>query len=91
MTGAEPKQLNLGVAMVALLGGADGLDHYRKLATDCLTIIKPGGLLLLEHGIDQQTAIIEILSEHGWEAVEGHNDYSGNPRAVSARAPAGQA
>ena len=79
---AEPK--------VALLGGADGLDHYRRLAAECLSIITPGGLLLLEHGIDQQHAIIEILSEQGWQDVAGHNDYSGNPRAVSARAPAGQ-
>lgn len=76
--------------MVALLGGADGLDNYRRLASDCLTIIKPGGLLLLEHGIDQQPAIMEILQTSGWQAVEGHTDYSGKPRAVSARAPAGQ-
>ena len=57
--------------MVALLGGADGLDHYRKLATDCLAIIRPGGLLLLEHGIDQQPAIMEILVKYGWDDVEG--------------------
>ena len=48
--------------MVALLGGSDGLDHYRRLAGECPGIIKPGGLLLLEHGIDQQTAIIRWQS-----------------------------
>lgn len=77
--------------MVALLGGPDGLDHYRKLAADCRPIVRPGGLLLLEHGIDQQAAIMEILTEQGWEKTVAHNDYSGNPRAVAARAPAGQA
>ena len=77
--------------MVALLGGPDGLDHYRKLAADCMSIINPGGLLLLEHGIDQQSAIMEILAEQGWEETAAHNDYSGNPRAVTARPSAGQA
>ena len=75
---------------VALLGGTDGLDHYRRLAVDCKVIIKPGGLLLLEHGIDQQSAIVDMLAQHGWEHVQGHNDLSGGPRVVTARAPAGQ-
>jgi len=76
--------------MVALLGGADGLDHYRKLASDCKAIIRPGGRLLLEHGIDQQQAIADILTQCGWQGVQCHNDYSGNPRAVTASAPTGQ-
>lgn len=75
---------------VALLGGADGLDHYRLLAVDCRAISKDGGLLLLEHGIDQQQAIIDLLQSAGWLDVRGHHDYAGNPRAVSARSPAGQ-
>ena len=75
--------------MVALKGGDDGLDHYRRLAADCLTIIKPGGQLALEHGIDQQEAIMALLQEAGWMDIQPHNDYSGSPRAVTARNPAG--
>jgi release factor glutamine methyltransferase len=76
--------------MVALLGGSDGLDNYRVLAKDCRPIIRAGGLLLLEHGIDQQAAIEDILAAQGWQDIERHRDYAGNPRAVSARSPAGQ-
>ena len=75
---------------VALLGGADGLDHYKKLACECRGIIRPGGMLLLEHGIDQQRAIVELLLQNGWTTVQGHNDYFGNPRVVTARGPARQ-
>jgi len=75
---------------VSLLGGADGLDAYRVLAKDCKTIIKAGGLLILEHGIDQQLAITDILAAQGWLDIQCHQDYQGNPRAISARALTGQ-
>lgn len=75
---------------IALIGGADGLAAYRLLAMECLAIIEADGMLLLEHGIDQQPAIAGLLASHGWQDVRCHQDYQGNPRAVSARAPGGQ-
>ncbi|MDH3532353.1 MAG: peptide chain release factor N(5)-glutamine methyltransferase [Gammaproteobacteria bacterium] len=76
--------------LVSLLGGADGLDAYRVLASECKNIIEPGGLLILEHGIDQQEGIADLLATHGWQDIQRHRDYQGNPRAISARGPGGQ-
>ncbi|HEY8002993.1 MAG TPA: peptide chain release factor N(5)-glutamine methyltransferase [Phenylobacterium sp.] len=33
---------------LALEGGADGLDHYRRLAPEILRVLKPGGRLLIQ-------------------------------------------
>lgn len=76
--------------LLALVAGADGLDAIRVLAHSCTTIVADGGLLLLEHGIDQHQAVAEILAPHDWQDIRCHNDYAGNPRVTSARWPAGQ-
>lgn len=81
--GAEP--------LLALVAGADGLDAIRILAQSCTTIIEDGGLLLLEHGIDQHHAVADILAQHRWKEIQSHTDCAGKPRVTSARWRAGQA
>ena len=56
--------------ILALDGGADGLDAYRALARDTGKILKPEGLLFLEIGIGQREAIIRLFQEKGWKAKE---------------------
>jgi release factor glutamine methyltransferase len=46
---------------VALCGGADGLDIYRRLAKELPFVIKPGGYILLEIGIDQREDVEQII------------------------------
>ncbi|MGI9220218.1 MAG: peptide chain release factor N(5)-glutamine methyltransferase [Woeseiaceae bacterium] len=70
---------------LALTSGEDGLDAIRRLAGDCRDIIDDNGLLLLEHGNDQQAAVARILSENGWHDIVCVNDYAGHPRLTTAR------
>ena len=69
----------------ALVAGADGLDAIRVLAADCADIMRPGGLLLIEHGFDQAEDVAALLAEHGWIDIQCHNDLAGLPRVTAAR------
>jgi len=70
---------------MALVSGGDGLDSIRRLARDCQSIIANDGLLILEHGNDQQVAVAEILANNSWRDIACVDDYAGKPRMTSAR------
>ena len=70
---------------MALVSGGDGLDSIRRLARDCQSIIANDGLLILEHGNDQQAAVAEILANNCWRDIACVDDYAGKPRMTSAR------
>ena len=69
----------------ALVAGADGLDAIRVLTRDCSGILRPGGLLLIEHGFDQAADVAALLESHGWTDIQCHNDLAGLPRVTAAR------
>jgi release factor glutamine methyltransferase len=70
---------------LALDGGSDGLDFYRKLAVEGHGRLRPNGRLMVEFGDGQEARIREILVQHKW-IVEGiQPDYSGRPRILTAR------
>ena len=69
----------------ALVAGPDGLDAIRILASDCGAILEENGVLLVEHGAEQQTDVAAILRASGWSEIVGHNDYAGLPRVTLAR------
>jgi len=69
----------------ALVAGPDGLDAIRILARDCGAILDENGVLLVEHGAEQQADIATILEASGWSEIVGHNDYAGLPRVTVAR------
>lgn len=70
--------------MLALQAGDKGLDAIEILARDCCSIIAADGLLVLEHGAEQEQAVAELLKTHGWANIRCYNDYSGLPRVTSA-------
>ena len=70
---------------LALISGSDGLEAIRRLAHDCLAVIEDGGLLALEHGNEQHTAVADILESNGWRDIACFDDYAGNPRVTTAR------
>ncbi len=70
---------------LALAAGADGLDAIDVLARDCPAIIAADGLLVLEHGAEQKSAVAERLIAYGWQHIRCYDDYSGFPRVTSAR------
>ncbi len=68
--------------MLALDGGADGLDCYRQLAGRIPAMLNPGGWLLVEVGSGQAESVQELFRCAGLENVYVRNDYAGIPRVV---------
>ena len=70
---------------LALDGGTDGLDFYRRIAAEAPNWLKPDGKLMFELGHDQAAGVREICERQMWvvEAVEP--DYSRIPRILIAR------
>ena len=69
---------------IALSGGTDGLDFYRRLAGEALFHLFPHGRIYLEIGFDQGKDVSRLLTENGFTDVKVHKDYCGNDRVVSA-------
>ena len=69
----------------ALDGGADGLDFYRRLATEARPFLKPGGKIMLEFGDGQADAIKIIFENEKWVVEAVQADYSQRARILVAR------
>lgn len=69
---------------LALDGGADGLDFYRRLASEAPARLNVGGGLLAEFGDGQENAVERLFNEAGWSRVAVHKDLSGRPRVIEA-------
>jgi release factor glutamine methyltransferase len=72
---------------MALYGGADGLDLVRTLSATALRLLRPGGLLVIEHGELQGESIRDILGANGWRAAATHRDLTLRDRATTAVRP----
>ena len=72
---------------LALYGGEDGLDVVRVLSTRALRLLRPGGLLVIEHGELQGESIRDILTAGGWRAAATHRDLTLRDRATTAHRP----
>jgi release factor glutamine methyltransferase len=72
---------------LALSGGEDGLDFYRRITKQSLQVLEKGGLLAFEIGYDQKDQVMGILLKSGFKEVECIKDLSGNDRVVSATLP----
>ncbi|MFZ3101450.1 MAG: peptide chain release factor N(5)-glutamine methyltransferase [Desulfitobacteriaceae bacterium] len=66
---------------MAFLGGADGLDFYRRLALEVTHILKPQGKLLMEIGWDQAVQVGEIFENQGLKTTV-FPDLAGRDRVV---------
>jgi release factor glutamine methyltransferase len=70
---------------LALFGGADGLEVYRRLIPEAWRVLRPGGLLALEMGIGQAEALRGMVA--GWQDVELLPDLAGIPRVLMCERP----
>ena len=70
---------------LALFGGPDGHDVYRRLIPQAWAHLRPGGWLLLETG-----GTVHLLREmlSGWDGVEVARDLQGLDRVLAAQRPA---
>ncbi len=71
---------------MALHGGADGLDAYRQLSRQALSVLKPGGWLLVEVGASQAAMVLELFEQAGLSELGVRKDYADIPRVVYGRA-----
>ncbi len=71
----------------ALWAGADGLDVIRRVVARAVTLLRPGGALVIEHSDRQGETAPAVVSAAGFTAVTDHLDLTGRPRFVTARRP----
>ena len=86
VTKAEMERLQREVRYepeMALFGGDDGLDFYRRLIPQYTKSLKDGGLLAVEIGDSQERAVMEIFAQNGY-APNGAKDSGGFCRVVYA-------
>lgn len=68
---------------LALDGGSDGLDYYRRIAELFKGIHEKNGVLVVEIGNEQRKSVEEIFENIGlFKTIETHKDLSGNDRVV---------
>jgi len=72
---------------LALDGGADGLEFYRRLAKEGAGWLVPNGRLMAEFGEGQGPAIQKIFEDNGWTVHALEKDLSGRERFVIASLP----
>ncbi|WP_299033588.1 peptide chain release factor N(5)-glutamine methyltransferase [uncultured Pseudokineococcus sp.] len=70
---------------VALFGGGDdGLAVPRAVLARAAALLRPGGVVLVEHAEVQQPALLAALAGPAWTGAEGAADLTGRPRRVRA-------
>lgn len=72
---------------IALDGGEDGLDFYRRIIGGAQDYLKRGGQILMEIGSGQAQAVSELLREAGFKEIDVCRDFAGLDRVVSGRLP----
>ncbi len=70
----------------ALWGGEDGLDVVRAVERAATRLLRPGGLVAVEHADAQGESVPAVFVR--WSDVEDHPDLVGRPRFTTARKPA---
>ena len=75
-------EVRLHEPMLALDGGQDGLEFYRRIARQAVTRLAPNGRLFLEIGCEQAAAVAEILQKQGYREVQVFQDLAGKDRIV---------
>lgn len=86
ISGEEMKTLMPEVCMepeLALYGGEDGLDFYRRISREAGAYLNDGGVLLFEIGWQQKDDVSALLREHIGESF-ALKDYGDNWRVVGA-------
>jgi len=70
----------------AVFAGADGLDVIRGLVPRAARLLKPGGVVAIEHDDSHGQAVPDLLRAAGvFGEIADHDDLTGRPRFATAR------
>ena len=69
----------------ALVSGADGLAHTRRLLDEGRRVVRTGGWMVIEVDCQRAAASAATARHFGWAAVEVHPDLFGRERYLIAR------
>jgi release factor glutamine methyltransferase len=71
---------------LALFSGPDGLDAIRLLEQRAAALLRPGGVVGVEHADVQGESAPAVFAATGrWTEIRDHDDLAGRPRFVTAR------
>jgi release factor glutamine methyltransferase len=69
----------------AIQAGADGLDIVRIVERTARRLLRPGGVIVVEHSDRQGVTVPQLLEQAGgWSEVKDHRDHDGLDRFVTA-------
>jgi release factor glutamine methyltransferase len=68
--------------ILALDGGIDGMEAYKKIFSQLPYLLKLGGTALLEIGFDQADDVVRLSRDSRIRINCTHTDYAGRPRVV---------
>ena len=72
--------------ILALDGGKDGLEFYKKIIQEADSYLKENGYLCFEIGYDQRESVIHLLKQkQKYKEIYGKKDLSGNDRIIVAK------
>jgi len=82
----EPRDLQSGVRdfepHLALFGGRDGLDLYRRLLVQAERHLANKGAMILEIGADQEGEVSRLAQAEGWKIPAVRSDLAGRARCL---------
>ena len=68
---------------LALDGGPDGLNIYRRIISKAYNFLNPNGYLCFEIGYNQKEAVIKLIEEEGkYKEIFSKKDLAGNDRII---------
>ena len=68
--------------MQALVSGEDGLKDLRTIIAEATGFLNPEGVLMVEHGYDQQEAVAALFKAAGYTRVDCERDLGNRPRVT---------
>jgi release factor glutamine methyltransferase len=83
----EPEVRDFDPDLALYGGGADGLEVPRAVVLAARRLLRPGGVLVMEHAEVQAEAVRTITAAAGFTEVTSFEDLTSRPRGVRAVAP----